>query len=630
MPYGYKGKILHVDLTAGQLSVEEPGDTFYRQYLGGSAMGTYYLLQKVPAGADPLGPENVLTLFVGPTTGAAVPGQSRVVANARSPLSEAIGDSEAGGFWPAEFKFAGYDGIVVTGRSPEPVYLWLHDGEAELRPAGHLWEQETGPAEAALRAELGDARIQVLQAGPAGALGVRFANLINMCNRANGRTGMGAVMAAKRLKAVAVRGHQPVTLHDPETIKALARWGRDHFPDSGIAGMGQYGTAEVLAYQHSSGGLPTRNWQSGSFDGFENISGERMYDTILQRRDTCYACVVRCKRVVAVEDGPFPVDPLYGGPEYETLATFGSFCGVDDLAAIAKANELCNRYGMDTISCGATIAFAMECFERGLLTPEDTGGLALRFGNAAAMVAMVERIARREGLGDLLAEGSFRAAQRIGRGAEAFAVTVKKHELPAHMPQIKRSLALIYAVNPFGADHQSSEHDPAYEEPGDYEGYAERLAALDLLDPQPPASLTAEKVRFALYTEYLYSMLDSLGLCQFVWGPAWHLYGPEQIVEFVRATTGWNASLWELVKVGQRRLNMQRVFNLRQGLGRADDSLPPRLFEALRGGGSDGVALDRVEFERALELYYGMAGWDEQGRPTPATLHELGLGWLVE
>ncbi len=626
MPHGYRGQILHVDLNAGLLEVEEPGDRFYRTYLGGSAMGTYYLLNKMPPQADPLGPENVLTVFVGPTTGAPVSGQSRASANARSPLSEAIGDSQAGGFWPAELKFAGFDGLVVTGRAAEPVYLWLHDGQPELRPAGHLWGRETGAVEKTIRDELGDKRVHVLQAGPAGERAVRFANLINNANRAHGRTGMGAVLASKRLKAIAVRGREALSLANTEAVKELARWGRDSFPTSAIAGMGKYGTAEVLAYQHEAGGLPTRNWQSGSFEGYERITGESMYETILQARDTCYACVVRCKRVVAVEQGPFRVDPYYGGPEYETLSTFGSYCGVDDLAAIAKANELCNRYGIDTISCGSTIAFAMECFERGILTPEDTGGLELRFGNAAAIVALVEQIARREGLGNLLAEGSARAAQRLGGGAEALSVTVKKHELPAHMPQVKRSLALIYAVNPFGADHQSSEHDPAYE--ADYGGYAERMAALDLLEPQAEYSLTPEKVRFALYTEYLYSLLDSLCLCQFVWGPAWHLYGPEQIVELVRGVTGWNATLWELMKAGQRRLNMQRVFNARLGFGRKDDRLPARLFEPLRGGASDGSALDLKEVEEALDLYYAMAGWDKDGRPTRATLEELGLGWL--
>jgi aldehyde:ferredoxin oxidoreductase len=392
--------------------------------------------------------------------------------------------------------------------------------------------------------------------------------------------------------------------------------------------MGVNGTADVLAFQNETGTLPTRNWASGSFEGYEALSGDTMSDTILKERDTCYACVVRCKRVVETEWQGHKVEPLYGGPEYETLATLGSYCGVDDLAAVAYANQLCNMYGMDTISCGASVAFAMDCYERGLLTLAETGGLELTFGNAEAMVRLTEQIARREGLGDLLAEGSVRAAQRIGRGAEELVVAVKGSDLPAHMPEVKRSLGLIYAVNPFGADHQSSEHDPAYE--GDYETYAERMASLGLLDPQPAFSLTPEKIKFALYTEQFYSLLDSVNVCQFVYGPSWHLYSPNQLVEMVRAVTGWDLSLWEMMKVGERRLNMMRAFNTRHGLDRDDDVLPPKLAQPRVGGASDGVAIDFAELEQAKDSYYSMCGWSREGVPTRARLEELSLGWVAD
>jgi aldehyde:ferredoxin oxidoreductase len=280
---------------------------------------------------------------------------------------------------------------------------------------------------------------------------------------------------------------------------------------------------------------------------------------------------------------------------------------------------------MDTISCGATIAWAMDCFEHGILTTEDTGGIELRYGDADAMVKMTELIGKREGFGDLLAEGSARAAAKIGNGAEDLVVTVKKQELPAHMPQVKRSLALIYAVNPFGADHQSSEHDPSYPE------YADRMAEMDLMDPQPSQVLNTEKVRYALYTEILYSCLDSINLCQFVYGPAWHLYGPSKIVDTVRAITGWNVSLWELMKIGERRLNLMRAFNAREGFGREDDKLPKKLSKALVGGPSDGIAVTVEELETAKDTYYAMAGWDvATGTPTRAKLEELGLAWVAE
>ena len=628
MPKGYTGVILHANLSTGELREEKPEEALYRTYMGGSGLAMDYILKMMPPGTDPLGPDNVLVISIGVLTGAPISGLSRVMVNAKSPLTGAIGDSQGGGFWPAELKFAGYDAIVATGRAEKPVYLWLHDGQAELRDASHLWGKVTGVVEATIREELGDRRIQVLQAGPAGERGVRFACIINTSNRACGRTGMGAVMGSKNLKAIAVRGTKHPEIHDREKLRQLAKWGRENFEDSGLWAMGLHGTANAVEGQQQDGGLPTRNWSSGVFEGWEKIWGQTMSKTILKERDTCYGCIVRCKRVVELEE-PYHVDPLYGGPEYETVATMGSYCGVDDLAAIAKASELCNKYGMDTISCGATVAFAMDCFEHGILTTEDTGGLELRFGNAEAMVKVVEMIAKREGLGDILAEGSFRAAQRIGKGAEAYQVTARKQEFPAHMPQPKRSFALIYAVNPFGADHVSSEHDPSYGADAAPENL-ERLSSLGLIHPQPTRELTEEKIRFALYTEYQYSALDCLGTCVFVWGGAWQLYGPNQLVELVRAITGWDTSLFEIMKVGERRLNLMRVFNAREGFTAKDDVLPPKAFVPLTGGATDGLSVSEEEALRARQQYYAMAGWTEEGVPTEAKLRELGLTWAAE
>lgn len=629
MPYGYIGKVLHVDLTTRRIEVETPPEAFYRTYMGGSGLGMHYLLNNMPAGVDPLGPENVLVLSVGVLTGAPISGLSRVMANARSPLTGAVGDSQAGGFWPAELKFAGYDAVVIRGKSERPVYLWLHDGQAELRDASHLWGRVTGDVEDALREELGDERTQVLQIGPAGEKLARFACLINYANRANGRTGMGAVMGSKLLKAVAVRGRGRPEIADPARLRELARWGRENFEESGVYGMHLNGTANGVKGLQETGALPTRNWSSGVFEGWESIWGQTMTDTILKERDTCYGCLIRCKRVVEVGDGKFTAEPRYGGPEYETVATMGSYCGVDDLAAISMANEICNKHGMDTISCGATVAFAMDCFEHGILTREDTGGLDLRFGNADAMVEMVQMIAERRGLGDLLAEGSYRAAQEIGRGAEDLVVACKGQEYPAHVPQAKRSLALIYAVNPFGADHMSHEHDPNYK-PTTAADTLAKLSQLGLIDPQDPWNLSDEKVRFALRTEYFYSALDCLGTCQFAWGPTWQLYGPDQLVEAVRAITGWETSLYELLLVGRRRLNMLRAFNAREGLRKANDALPKKSFMALKGGATDGVRVTEEEFERAREVYYRMAGWDDEGVPAEGTLQEIGLDWVAQ
>ena len=624
MPYGYHGRILHANLTGGELTLEHPSEAFYRTFMGGSALGLCYLLRGMGAGVDALAPENILVLSLSVLTGAPFPGQSRMTAVAKSPLTDCVGDAQCGGFFPAEMKFAGFDALILRGRSPRPVYLWVHDGEAVLRPADHLWGRSTGEVEARIRQDLGDEKIEVLQCGPAGEARVRFAALINMCSRANGRTGMGAVMGSKNLRAVAVRGKDRPPVADRPGLTELARRGTRRIPDSDVYGLSLLGTSQTVRPQNAAGGLPSYNWASGVFEGWEQLDGRTLADTILKGRDTCFACPIRCKRVVQAEDGALPVDPLYGGPEYETIAAFGSFCGIDDLRAVAYANQLCNMYGMDTISCGGTIAWAMDCYEHGILTSKDTDGLDLRFGRADAMVTLTEKIARREGIGDILAEGSARAAAIIGRGSEELLVTVKKAELPGHMPQVKRSLGLVFAVNPFGPDHNSSDHDPGYVD------FPARMAELGLVDPQPVSSLNREKVRFALTTQHVYSCLDSINLCEFVFGASWQLYGPGEMVDVVRRVTGWDVTLEELLRLGERRLNMMRVFNAREGIGRQDDVLPKKLRKALLGGVTDGARVSEEEIEQAKDWYYEMAGWDlPEGKPTRVKLDELGLGWLI-
>src|SRR5512135_2729172 len=385
--YGFAGRILHVDLTSGELSIEQPGEAFYRQYWGGSAMGLYYLLKHTPAHADPLGPENTLSFFISAPTGASISGQSRANATAKSPLSGLVGDAQTGGFWPAELKFSGFDGIVITGKSPKPVYLWIKDGQAELRDATHLWgaELSTGEIEKKLKAEVGEPKAEVIQIGAAGERGVRFAAIMNMSNRAFGRTGMGLVMASKNLKAVVVRGTQRPEFADKAAIAELNRSGTKEIPNNGdVKGLQDYGTASVVGFQNSLGTLPTFNYSSGYFEKADDISGEKMADTILKENDTCFACTVRCKRVVEAEYKGVKIDRFYGGPEYETLATFGSYCGINDLTAIALANQICAEWGVDTIGTGATLAFAMDLYEHGIITQQDTGGIELKYGNTDA------------------------------------------------------------------------------------------------------------------------------------------------------------------------------------------------------------------------------------------------------
>jgi aldehyde:ferredoxin oxidoreductase len=630
MPYGYDGKILHVDLTTGELIVEEPSEAFYRKYMGGSAMGVHYILREMPKGADSLGPENVLTLMTGVTTGAAISGQSRINANAKSPISGGIGDSQGGGFFPAELKFAGFDGIVIKGKSPKPVYLTIIEGRAELRDAAHLMGKKTAEVDDILHKEI-DLQAEILQHGPAAEKGVLFSSLVSMANRNNGRTGMGLVMASKNLKAVLARGRKKVNVADPKALAALSKMGPKilpHNPD--MPGLAEEGTATVVMFQNTIGSLPTRNYNEGQFENCEDISGARMVETILKERDTCYACVVRCKRVVEIKEGAYRADPKYGGPEYETLSTFGSYCDVHDIAAIATANQMCNEYGVDTIAAGATIAFAVECFEKGVITKEQTNGLELKFGDPDAMLKALAMMLNGEGqFGKTLGQGSERAAKIWGNSADEYLITVKGAEAPAHMPQAKRSLGLIYAVNPFGADHQSSEHDPYYEE-GVADLNLNRLKKIGLSEPQPGYSLTPEKVRFAYLTEIFYSLLDSAELCQFVFGPAWTLYGPAETVEMIRAVTGWNVTVEELMTVGERRLNLFRAFNAREGLDRKADKLPKKFFKRLQGvGPTAGSALTHEEVESAIDEYYKLAGWTHNGIPTPETMERLDIAWAL-
>ncbi|MBB6214141.1 aldehyde:ferredoxin oxidoreductase [Anaerosolibacter carboniphilus] len=623
-------KILDVDLSNKEITTRVLAGEIYRLYPGGSTLGLYLAIQEMEPGIDPLSPENMLIFSVSAMTGLPISGISRLNVTAKSPLTGTMGDSQAGGFFPAHLKANGWDAIVFRGKAEKPLYLYIEGDKAELKDAKNLWGKVTGEAEEIIRGEIGDKEVEIAQIGPAGENLVKYACIINMCNRANGRNGMGAVMGSKNLKAVVVKKGKAAQAFDRERFQGLAKSVAERLRENEtVAGLGKYGTDGDLEGFHQEGFLPTKNWTTGYFpEGANNITGMTMYESILKERDTCYACAVRCKRVVEI---PGVVDPLYGGPEYETCATLGSYCGVTSLEAVAFANQLCNMYGLDTISCGATISFAMECYEKGLINDKDTDGLILNFGNHEAMTALVEKIAKREGVGDLLAEGSYRAAQRIGKEAIPLSMSVKGQELPAHMPQFKPAVGLIYAVNPFGADHQSSEHDVFLMMPPDSRE-RRRLAQIGVWKGYDnPSVIDDEKVRFAFDSQKFFSILDTLCLCQFVWGPAWELYGPDDMVDLCKYGLGWDTSIYELMLVGERRINMMRYFNAREGFTKEDDRLPQRIFEPFKDGPSKGICVDKEDFEKAKELYYELAGWDkETGNPTESTLRKLSLGWLLE
>ena len=622
MPYGYTGRVLRVDLTKGKLEVEEPSELIYRRYPGGSSLALYYLLKEVPPGVDPLGPDNMLVFATGVLTGCPVPGTSRYTVAAKSPLTGAYGESEAGGWWGPELKFAGFDAVIVKGSSPKPVYLWIHDGQAELRDALHIWGKGTKDAQEEIRKELGDERIRVAIIGPAGEKLVKYACILNNVKHANGRTGMGAVMGSKNLKAIAARGTKRLQVKDEKAILDVTRSFNSKWRDNpNCRDWHELGTARGVLGLNASGILPTRNFREGQFEGAEDISGQRMRDTILLEREGCYACPVKCKRVVKVE-GEYEVDPGYGGPEYETIASLGSLCGVRDLKAIAKANEFCNKYGIDTISIGMCIALAMECYENGILTKEDTGGIDLRFGNAEAMLSMVEAICERKGLGKVLGEGVLAAARAIGKGAEKYAMHVKGQGLGMHDPRGKVGVGLAYAISPTGPDHMEIAHDPAFQGPG----FAlDVVQPLGILEPIPALDLSPKKARLVLYLQLLRQLDNILGICDFA-GPALGSLTVTDVVNLVRGATGWDTSLWELIKASERAVTMARLFNVKEGFSKKDDVLPERLFEPLPGGPVAGVRIDKEKFEEALRTYYAMMGWDpETGVPTEEKLYELEL-----
>jgi aldehyde:ferredoxin oxidoreductase len=623
--HGYNGRILKVDLGRQKVEIEEPEQGFYRTYLGGGLLGTYYVYRETESGVDSLSAGNVLVFAPSVTTGAPVAGVSRFNISAKSPLTGAIGDTQCGGGWGPTLKHAGFDAVVIKGRSATPVYLWIDQGRAEIRNADNIWGRVTGEAQRIIQEELGDNHIEVAQIGPAGEKMVRFACVTGGLSHFAGRTGMGAVMGSKNLKAIAVRGKRAFAFADEEAVKKKAQKCASILKNAeGLQLFHQQGTALGVMINKALGNIVTRNFQAGAFERTEELSAEKMIATHLKGTDTCWACPIRCKRVVA-QGAPYPVDPQYGGPEFETLIMLGSNLGIGDLAVVAKASEICNKNTLDTISCGGMIALAMECFEKGVISSQETEGLVLEFGNVDGALGLLEMIIQRRGIGDVLAEGPERVIAEWGAKASEFAVHVKNQPCPAHDPRVKKSQALMYAVNPFGADHMSSEHD--WIAAG--EGNVPR--SLGITEFTTYDRLDQTKVRGTMLSQYYYSLLDTLTLCAFPWGPN-SVYSPRDLEELIQAVTGWQMSFWELMKAGERRINLMRAYNAREKLDRSHDKLPPRLFEPLSAEGAfDGKTIDQAEFSDRLVEYYEMMNWDPTtGNPTRGKLMELGLGWILD
>ena len=620
---GYHGKIIRVDLTAGNITIEEPEDAIYRRYMGGGGLASYFMLREMKPGVDPLGPDNMLIFMTSVIGSGMLSGTNRYSAVAKSPLTDGYGEAEAGGYWGPELKAAGYDGIIITGKSPKPVYLWVSNDTLELRDASQYWGKLSGEVQDGIKEELGDKRIRVLQTGVAGENLVKYASIVNELKHFHGRCGLGAVMGSKNLKAIACLGTagrmKPV---DAELSKQVFGWFRQTY-DKTKDPMHLYGSARGVKALDDGGILPTENFRHGHFEHAAEITGQKMADTILTKRGTCYSCSIACKREVKVEE--LGVEPRFGGPEYETISANGSLLRIYDLKQIAKANQMLAEYVMDTISAGMAVAWAMECYEQGILSKEECDGLDLTWGNHEAAQELVRKIAYREGIGDLLAEGTARAAAKIGKGSEKFVLTVKKQELPMHEPRGKKSLAIAYATSPTGADHMEAPHDPFYTA---FHANSVMMPELGITEGAEPTELSARKAKLFYQTQRVWSMYNTVGMCDFTAAPI-NAITMTKLVEHMRAMTGWDVSLYELIRAGERADNMARIFNVREGFTPADDTLPQRLFEKIDGP-LNGERVDPQQLEEALAAYYQLAGWDPAtGMPTPARMMDLDIEWAA-
>jgi aldehyde:ferredoxin oxidoreductase len=619
MSNAFVGQILRVNLTSGAISTQNLNPQWARQTLGGAGLATRYLFELTSPGIDPLGTENVLIFMTGALTGTPSASASRYSVVAKSPQTGYWGQSNSGGFFGPALKWSGFDGVIFEGVSPEPVYLLIMNGKAELRKANHLWGLTVPECDDRLQSEIGHP-VTVACIGPGGENLVRYAAIMNNKNRAAGRTGMGAVMGSKRLKAIACGGNRHISLHDADEFKRVTQ--RQHeFMDESLLKIGfdAFGTNMIADMVNVRGGYPTRNWQYGTFEQIENVNAQAITDQVLVEGVRCFACPVACGRGTEIRQGKWK-GARGEGPEYETTDTLGAMCGVDDLNAITMANYRCNEYGLDTITTGATIAFAMECYQKGILKDDQTGGVPLKFGDADLVVNLVESIAKREGIGNLLAEGTLRMAETLGRGSEHFAMHVKGLELPAYDPRAAKITGLAYVTANRGGDHMN--------------GYIQGPTFIDIpfmivedSTIRNPLIADPQDARILIDMENALSVLDALGGCKFMG----ILLSAGEIVDLVRAATGWDFDLDEFRKCGDRLQTMARAYCAREGLRRDQDILPGRLMsDPLPDGPAQGMVLDRSSLEKMKDAYYELRGWDlASGVPPPTKLHELDLDYLI-
>lgn len=615
--FGITGKILRVNLSDSRVSEESPEEEVYQKFIGGAGLAAKYLMDEVPKGADPLGPENKLIFMNGAMCGTIAPSAGRYEVVTKSPHTGIFGRANSGGFWSPEVKRAGYDGIIFEGVSPHPVYLLIDDGKVEIKDAADLWGKGVWDTTAILKKEHGE-EFHIAAIGQGGENLVKYACVINDDHRAAGRCGVGAVMGSKRLKAIVAKGTKEIEVANKEVFEEVAQRNIDLINESLIkTTFESFGTMAVMDMVNARGGFPTRNFQTGVAAHIEKINGPAVTEKVLIDKKNCFSCPISCGRVSSVKEGPYKITGE--GPEYETGGAFGGLTAIEDIFAITYLHNLCDNYGLDPISAASSIAFAMECQEKGLLTKSDTDGLELKFGDADATLACINKIAKREGFGDSLAEGVKSMSEKIGKGSEDFAMQVKGLELPLYDPRAAKMCGLGYATSVRGGCHIT--------------GYVQGPTFLDIPWLVIPDSKIKDplvgdpgEVNVLKDLQDAFTMFDSSGACKFMG----MILATDEWSDMLAHVTGWKFDEDDFRKIGERIYNLQRLFNVREGNTRADDTLPKRLLEEpLPEGPAKGHVVDNLD--DLLDAYYEVRGWDkETGKPTPEKLDELGLEEYID
>jgi aldehyde:ferredoxin oxidoreductase len=608
---GYKGQLLRVNLTKKGIAKEPLREDWARDFVGGVGYSARLLYEEIPAKIDALGPQNKLFFMTGPVNGTMIPAASRSTACAKSPLTGSFFHSIFGGFWGPELKFAGYDGLIVEGKADKPVYLWIDDDRVEIRSAEHLWGKNPFKAQEIIRQEIGDENIHIATIGEAGEKGIPYA-IILLDIRAAGRGGMGAVMGSKNLKAIAVRGTGSVSVPNMLRVyNTTVRLNELVATNPAVKGLSDYGTPRNVLSMNAAGILPTRNWQTEVFKGAEGISGETMKEQVVKAHRACFACSINCTKYSVVPGGKYK--SIINGPDYETIYGFGSICEVDDIKALCKVDEVCDEYGIDLIQTSMSVAWAMECYQKGIFTKADTGGLDLTWGDADAMIHLTEMIGQQQGLGALLAKGTREAAKIVGKGSERFVISNKGVDWPGHTCRPFPAAAVGYATGPRGGSHHDIRPTP------------EKAGLVDRKVLEGKGGVAAEVNHWLM-------LADSAVVCHLgepIWGP---LKISDNLVEALNAVTGWELDYAQARKIAERQWNMIRCFAAREGFTRNEDTLPIRFMEEpVPEGPMKGALISKGTLEGLKDQYYEYRGWDKKtGNPSKAKLAELGLEFAAK